>query len=316
MKPGFAVAHPGRRLPNLGGPLRHPLGGFLQPLLLRAVLAVFEGGALPLPQALGHEFVVSAGKVGHRPILEVPDPGADPAQQRPVVGNQQDRPFEAVQAAAQQGLPLPVQVRGRLVGEQQPGPGGEGAGDPVPGHFPAGQALPVFLRAEHGPGFPIPAGVRVALLVDHGDGAEPAHRALVRHEFPGQNPQQRGFSGAVFADQADSFVFAYRQPARVQQQAVSEGITEAFGLQNGFGHEKNLLPGRWRKHEQDRQKKRRPVSAFATSRRQHKKSFRIRRTRILCRRISVANSHQSAKPVLSSIWKKAYPRSSVLSTAF
>ena len=203
------------------------LGGVLQAFHFGFVLVVLKGLAFPLAEPLRHKSVIAAGEDGDLSVLQVPDAVADLPQQGPVVGYQQHGAVKAGQLFAQQRQALPVQVRGGFVRQQQAGPGGQRAGDPVPGHLAAGQVLPGAAGLELGPGFRVVAGVGIALLADHGDRGKAAYLPGFRRQIAGKHAQERGLAGAVLADQADAVAVVNRKAIQVQHQPVGEGNPDA-----------------------------------------------------------------------------------------
>ena len=83
----LAAAHAFRRLSHLTAVAGQLVRRQLQPPLFPAVLLVFEFLEIPLPAGLLRPLGIVAVKYPHGPVLQLPDPVADPVQKPAVVGH-------------------------------------------------------------------------------------------------------------------------------------------------------------------------------------------------------------------------------------
>ena len=104
--------HPARRFPQVARILE-------QAGLFRAVLVILELPEGAFPVALGDPCGIAAWEDPHRPLLDRPDCGAHPVEQRAVVGDEHHRAAVPAELLLQRLDAVEVEVGGRLVGEEQ-----------------------------------------------------------------------------------------------------------------------------------------------------------------------------------------------------
>ena len=202
------------------------------------VFELLEGAAALLFLAIG---AVIAGERGELAVLQFHNAGADPVQQRPVMGNQHQGPGISPQMLFQTLNARRVQIGGGLVRQQHLTFAGEASGDAPAGFFAAGKALPGGGRGK----FAAQGGIqrslgRVAELGDEADGGAPGNQPVVRKKVARQNVQKGGFSRAVFAHQAHPFAVVQIKIQTSQHRAQAVGLGNVPGFQKQFRHIKNL----------------------------------------------------------------------------
>ena len=176
-------------------------------------------------------------------LAQLPDAAAQPLQHGPVVAHEH-KALELLHAPAEELHALPVEVRGRLIRQQQRGAAAEGIGQ-----FPAG----LLAAAEHGAVRRAAAQAEAAQflgggaaalrfvpgeLFKEGDRTAARHPPLLRRQTAGQDGQQRRFSAPVRPHQADPVARVDGERSCAEQKPFPRKLRERRGFQQQFRHKK------------------------------------------------------------------------------
>ena len=193
-----------------------------------------EEGVLTLLGRQRRLLALEEGRVVARPVeepaaVDLDDPRGQPAQERPVVGHEDERPAEPEQVILEPADRLDVEVVRRLVEQQGVGLADQRSGEQDPALHPRGERLErgvgVDLHPREDAVDRVVGGVPAVVLVEPGghlfeDRSAPAlgdlldqpgdpdplgadHLALVGREVAVEELQERRLPGTIPADQAD-----------------------------------------------------------------------------------------------------------------